>query len=348
MALGSRGDRKRDVRPEAAERKGRREWIAVRGASARFRAAALVAALLSLVGCTTLKRSAIRSQFHDAFALIQPGAEVTRVAPNVYSYRWLGYRTMFVTTPEGVILFDPLNEDAARGLVHEIAKVAPNPEIKVVVYSHFHRDHVSGARMLPGHPRILAHANARRELEARSLPEVVPPTEVFSEESHDLTLGGTTVELIHLPNSHTDGLLMAYLPKERVLFEVDIVWLYQLPPPSVPDLSFAGVKRATEMMAALDFEVLVPAHGDLGTRRDLLQYHRFLVDLEASMRASMARRGIADLASRDTFLRGKDQLADVFFDVEDELRPKYGAWMNFDSVILSTSVWCFWHVLTGT
>jgi len=42
------------------------------------------------------------------------------------------------------------------------------------------------------------------------------------------------------------------------------------------------------------------------------------------------------------------RIADVFFDVEDSLRPTYGAWENFDALIHATSVWCLWHVLTGT
>ncbi|APR82631.1 Metallo-beta-lactamase family protein [Minicystis rosea] len=309
--------------------------------------AALLLVTLLFSGCTAIKRTAIRGQLRGAF-IQPPGADLTRVAPSVYSYRWLGYRTMFVTTPEGVVVFDPLNEDAARGLSAEIAKVAPNPEIKIVVYSHFHRDHASGASALPGHPAILAHANAVRELTARGLPEVARPTEVFADEVRDLSLGGTTIRLMHLPYSHTDGLLMAYLPKERVLFEVDIIWLHQLPPPGVPDMSFAGVRRATEMMLALDFDTLVPAHGPIGTKADVVRYHDFLADLEGAFRASMTARGMTNLAEKTTFLRAQDELSDVFFDVEDALRPKYGGWENFDALILTTSVWCLWHVLTGT
>lgn len=143
----------------------------------------LVAAVIALGGCTTIKRAAIRSEFRKTFATVKPGTDVTKLADNVYSFRWLSYRTAFVTTPEGVIVFDPLNDDAAHGIADAIRRVAPNPEIKYVVYSHFHRDHASGARSLPGHPIIVAHANAARELALRSLPEVAPPTETFAERS---------------------------------------------------------------------------------------------------------------------------------------------------------------------
>jgi glyoxylase-like metal-dependent hydrolase (beta-lactamase superfamily II) len=296
-----------------------------------------------------VRRAAIRSELRKVFvANVSHGTELTRVADGVYSYRWLGYRTMFVTTSEGVILFDPLNEDAARRIAVEIARVAPNPEIKFVVYSHFHRDHASGGRALPGHPTFVAHANALRELEARSLPDVVPPTDVFAGETRDIQLGGRVVRLIHLPSSHTDGLLMAYLPAERVLFEVDIVWPHQLPPPGVPDMAFDGVRLATEKMLALDFDVLVPGHGRLGTRADVAAYHAFLGDIDHAFRAALRAHGLGDLSRQQTFERGPDELADVFFDVEDALRPKYGGWDNFDAVILPTSQWCFWHVLIGT
>ncbi len=321
----------------------------IAGARARALGLALAVALtMAMGGCTTIKRAAIRSEFRKAFVTITPGTDLTQVAENVYSYRWLSYRTAFITTSEGVILFDPLNDDAARGVAAEIQRVAPNPEIRYVVYSHFHRDHASGARALPGHPIIVAHSNAVRDLTLRSLPEVLPPTEVFPEEEHELRLGGSVVRLIHLPASHTDGLLMAYLPDRRILYEVDLVWPHQLPPPGVPDMAFAGVRRATEMMLALDFDTLVPGHGDIGTKADVSRYHEFLVDIEGTFRAALAKRGMSDLTSQQTFLRGKQDLADVFFDVEDALRPKYGSWDNFDAVILPTSQWVFWHVLLGT
>ncbi len=310
--------------------------------------AVLFASAAPLAGCTTVKRAAIRAEFRKTFSTVRPGTDLTQVADNVYSFRWLSYRTAFVTTPDGVILFDPLNDDAARSLADAIRRVAPNPEIKYVVYSHFHRDHAAGVRSLPGHPIIVAHANAARDLALRDLPEVVPPTEVFSGERHEVRLGGTVVELIHLPPSHTDGLVMMYLPAQRALYEVDLVWPHELPPPGVPDMAFAGVRRSTEMMLALDFQTLIPGHGDIGTRADVASYHGFLIDIEAAFRTSLAAHGMADLSRKDSFLRGKEDLADVFFDVEDRLRPKYGAWSNFDPVILPTSEWCFWHVLTGT
>lgn len=87
------------------------------------------------------------------------------------------------------------------------------------------------------------------------LSEVAPPTEVFAEEDHEIQLGGTAVKLIHLP--------------------IDLVWPYQLPPPGVPDMAFAGVRRATEKMLALDFERLIPGHGDLGTKADVAAYGTF-------------------------------------------------------------------------
>jgi glyoxylase-like metal-dependent hydrolase (beta-lactamase superfamily II) len=331
-------------------RDGTRASSRIDGRAARTAAWLALALLMALAttGCTTIKRAAIRAEFRKAFDTVTAGTDLTQVAPNVYSYRWLSYRTAFVTTPEGVVLFDPLNEDAARGLAREIQRVAPNPEIKYVVYSHFHRDHASGVRALPGHPIIVAHANAVRDLALRPLPDVVPPTEVFSEEEHDIRLGGTVIELIHLPSSHTDGLVMAYLPAEKILYEVDIVWPHQLPPPGVPDMAFGGVRRATEMMLALDFDKLVPGHGDLGTKADVAAYHDFLADLEAAFRVALAAHGMADLSSQESFLRGKQDLADVLFDVEDALRPKYGAWDNYDAVILPTTQWCFWHVLIET
>lgn len=298
-------------------------------------------------GCTGMKRLAIKGEFKKAFSsTMTPGTELVKVAEGLYSYRWLTYRTAFVTTPEGVIVFDPLNDDAAKGLAKAISEVAPNPQIKYVVYSHFHRDHISGGRNLPGEPVIIAHEKAAADIRARNYDDVIAPTEVFSGDAHELTLGGTTLRLIHLPKSHTDGMIMVHLPQRRALYLVDTVWPKQLPPPGAP-MSFAGTRKALAQIAAMDFDILIAGHADIGTKDDVTSYAKFLGDLEAEFRAALVTRGMDDLHRQQTFLDGAQSLADVFFDVEDALRPRYGTWANFDTGILPISQVCFWSVLIG-
>lgn len=307
-----------------------------------------LAASLCLPGCAALKRAVIRTQLDEvAGALMPEGTELIAVAEDLYSYRWLGYRTSFLTTPAGVILFDPLNSDAARALAVEIARVAPNPVIRYVVYTHHHRDHAAGARMLPGHPEILAHENAARSIAGPGHEDVEPPTQTFSGDSFSLELGGRTVQLLHLKDSHSDGLLAVHIPHRRTVVAVDVFTPRQMPNLGPPGPKFFGLKSAIAQLLALDFDTMLPGHGDIASRRDLVEYQVFLDDLEGAFRGAMTARGLGDLGARETFRRGQRELADIFFEVEDRLRPKYGAWKLFDNQILMTTQWVFVSILLG-
>ena len=308
----------------------------------------LLAVSLSASGCAVLKRALIRTQLDEVAATLMPqGTDLTAIAPDFYSFRWLGYRTSFLTTPDGVILFDPLNNAAARAVAAEIARVAPNPDIRYVVYTHHHRDHSAGATALPGTPEIVAHENAARSIAGPGHQDVKPPTRTFSGNSLDLSLGGRTVRLIHLQDSHSDGLLAVHIPHRRAVVAIDVFTPRQMPNLGPPGPKFLGLKSAITQLLELDFDVLVPGHGDIASRRDLIEYRDFLDDLESSFRQAMAARGLADLGSRETFRRGQTELADIFFEVEDRMRPKYGSWKLFDSQILMATQWCSVSILLG-
>lgn len=298
---------------------------------------------------TQAKRAVIRSQLNEwTKVAIPPGTGLTQLSKNFYTYRWLGYRTAFLTTPEGVILFDPLNEDAAGHLVQEIAKVAPNPAIKYVIYSHHHRDHASGGRKIPGNPVFLAHANAAQKIRERNYPDVVPPTQTFDGEEFELQFGGETLRLIRLSDAHTDGLISIYLPRQKALYLVDIVVAHEAMTvaPSVGS-SYNGVKAAVAKLLPLDFETLVPGHEDLGKRVDLVDYYLFLNDLDAAMVKALKRRGLENFHNQQAFEKYAVQLPDVFFEVEDELAPKYRHWRNFEQLMLPNMQWCFFGMLMG-
>src|SRR5690242_19944505 len=67
-----------------------------------------------------------------------PPFATTKVADNVYVFRYGGYQSMFVVTPEGVIATDPiayLRPEAAQTYIDEIRKITRAP-IKYLVYSH--------------------------------------------------------------------------------------------------------------------------------------------------------------------------------------------------------------------
>jgi len=305
---------------------------------------------VSASGCTTLKRNAISRQFEDWFSVAVPeGTELTKIGDGFYSYRWLGYRTAFLATPDGVIVFDPLNRDAAAALAKEIERVAPNPRIAWVLYSHHHRDHASGASALPGSPRILAHTNAARDIReyGHEHEDVTPPTDTFDGAIHERDLLGIKLRFHHLVDAHTDGLVAIEVPSQRALYLVDMAIPGQVPPSAAVSSSFFGMKRAFADLSHVDYDVLVPGHGPLGTKADVAKTAQYLDDLETAMRASLHAHAMDDFHTKDTFVHAKKELASVFFEVEDQLRPKYESLGGFDQLILPTAQWCMFAILMG-
>jgi hypothetical protein len=67
---------------------------------------------------------------------------------------------------------------------------------------------------------------------------------------------GKVVELHHIPNEHSDGMLAAYLPAERVLWTADITVVNPNP------AQLGVVRSAVEALNRLnlDFETFIPAH----------------------------------------------------------------------------------------
>jgi glyoxylase-like metal-dependent hydrolase (beta-lactamase superfamily II) len=304
-----------------------------------------VALVMGLGGGKSLERTLISGKIRDALqSTMVPGAEVQDLGNGLVSYRWLTYRTLFLTTSEGVVMFDPLNRSASADIAARI-KQSGQP-LRYVIYSHAHRDHESGADALGGQPIILAHRSTAEAIRVRQYSDVLPPTETFDGEERVLQIGGEEIRLIRLPEAHTDTLVAAYFPSRKLLYAVDTVWPGFLPPPGVT-MSFSGMERALDQLLKLDFETFVPGHGRITTRKEIIRHRALFTDMRKEFAAALQRHGLNDLHSEKTFIAAPEQTGAIFFEVIDALRPTYGDMKNFDDAILNLVQSCFWSTLTG-
>jgi glyoxylase-like metal-dependent hydrolase (beta-lactamase superfamily II) len=97
--------------------------------------------------------------------------------------------------------------------------------------------------------------------------------------------GGKTVELIHLGRSHSDNMIVMRFPEERALFAVDFVSVKRLPYKTLSDAYFPDWIEAIKAVEGLDFDILVPGHGPMGTKADAADHRGYL---EALYRAVLA------------------------------------------------------------
>jgi glyoxylase-like metal-dependent hydrolase (beta-lactamase superfamily II) len=161
----------------------------------------------------------------------------------------------------------------ARGLaVMAAAKQAiPNKPIRFVVNSHPHFDHASGlAAAVAEGATILTHNNNEDTLEkllagprtlmGDSLSKVSSRrTNVVSGVgSRDVRKGtnGKVVELIHVPNEHSDGMLVVYLPAEKALWSAD----FTVVNPNPGQVATARSLNEALTKLNIDYNAFIPAH----------------------------------------------------------------------------------------
>ena len=82
-----------------------------------------------------------------ALAQDAPKRTITQISGDLYKFQNKFHNSVFLVTPDGVIVTDPINADAAKWLKAEIASRFGKP-IRYVVYSHDHRDHIAGGEVL--------------------------------------------------------------------------------------------------------------------------------------------------------------------------------------------------------
>jgi glyoxylase-like metal-dependent hydrolase (beta-lactamase superfamily II) len=246
-----------------------------------------------------------------------PQYDITKVTNTVYSFRFFVHRNMILLTSDGVIVTDPINPLAAKIMMGEIGKLTNQP-VKLVIYSHDHWDHISGAKIFKdAGAKIIQHALAAEA--TRTSPNVVLADETFSGDKHVITLGDQTVELIYVGSSHGSGMVVMRVPKERVLHTIDVVTPGRVAFRNMPDFYPQDWIKALRKMEQLDFDIVVPGHGPPSAPKSAVTLQReYLEELTKAVSAGTQKAG-------NPFAFDK-----ITESVKADLRPKYGKWAQFE------------------
>jgi glyoxylase-like metal-dependent hydrolase (beta-lactamase superfamily II) len=146
-----------------------------------------------------------------------------------------GYAVIAIDFKDHITLIESgQNEARALAVIAEAKRLFPNKPIKYVVNTHSHIDHSGGLRAFVAEgATIVTHDLNKAYLDkVLSQPHTLNPDKAQTAgkkpmvegvgEKKVLTDGVHTVELHHLQNFlHHDGMLIVYLPKEKVLLEAD-------------------------------------------------------------------------------------------------------------------------------
>lgn len=244
----------------------------------------------------------------------------TPVAAGLHLIAGEGGNVAAYVTGEGVVLVDDMFYRNHAAIMAAVQALTDEP-LRYVLNTHQHDDHAGGNALMLPLAEVIAHQNVRANLIARRQPffEDTPGTPIglprvtFSKEM-SVHLGGKEVRALHFGRAHTSGDAVIYFPDVKAVHTGDVFLVGRARtaggPPSVPIFvdyaqggSFLEWTTVIDGLLALDFEVVVPGHGPVATRDDVV---RFRADLEAMrdritglVRAGTPRDSLVSILERD-------------------------------------------------
>ena len=179
----------------------------------------------------------------------------------------------YVTVVEG-----PQNEARSLAVIAEVKQLVADKPIRYLVNTHHHFDHSGGIRTYAAEGVTIVTHEMNRAVYERSFqaPRTLEPDRMAQTgaaakfetltDQHVLTDGTRTLAIHHIrENSHNAGLLMAYLPRERILIQAD-TW-NALPPATASHFTVNFLENINRLQLRVDR--IVGMHGPVGTMAEL-------------------------------------------------------------------------------
>ena len=224
-------------------------------------------------------------------ALNERGYYVGRVERNLYWVTDGTYQAAFLTTREGVVLFDAppsIGHNLQRAVDEIAAANGVSNKVTHLVYSHHHADHTAASSLFGNNVVRIGHAETRRLLLRDNDPRRPPPDKTFT--SHrKLQIGGERIQLAWHGSNHAPDNSFIHFPDHNTLMLVDIVNAGWVP---IYSLNLAvdvpGYIEAPATALSYPWKHLISGHmGRLGTRDDVTLQQQYVADLSAGARTAL-------------------------------------------------------------
>jgi len=265
----------------------RREWV-------RMMAAMGAGALVDGLVPREVARAASGRPPQDPVAAVRAriGAipiQAQRLGENLTLLAGPGGNVVVLHGAEGMVLVDTFVAPAWPRLQESLKGLSGAP-VKLVIDTHWHFDHTdNNAPLRAGGATLVAHENTKLrmtqphhlavlELDFPPSPAAALPQRVF-QDAYKLEANGERVTASHVPPAHTDSDVVVRFEKANVLHTGDVFFNGRYPfidgsTGGRIDGMIEGVGRLLSLAEA-DTKI-VPGHGPLGTKADLVKYRDML------------------------------------------------------------------------
>jgi glyoxylase-like metal-dependent hydrolase (beta-lactamase superfamily II) len=205
--------------------------------------------------------------------------DVEEVASGVWYLTGQSHHSVLVEFEEYLALIEaPHSEARTLAVIERVRELKPDKPLRYVINTHHHFDHSAGIRAVVSEGlTVVTHEVNRSFFEdivarqhsivqdalARS-PQPLTMETVIGDEMYELNDGGRTLQIYRIVDDvHCDGIVMAYLPRERILIEADA---YSSTSREAP---FADVLLRNIEMRGLQVNTVLPIHGGISVFEDI-------------------------------------------------------------------------------
>ncbi len=225
--------------------------------------------------------------------------QVTKLRGNISMLEGSGGNVAVLNGPQGKLLVDAGIGVSKVNMAAALKSLGPQP-IKYLINTHWHFDHTYGNEWLHragativSHETTLKHLHKTVRVEDWNYtfppaPQAAWPTVVFKDEKV-LHFNGEAIEMKLYPPAHTDCDISVYFPKADVLHVADTFWNGYYP---FIDYSTGGsingsIAAAERNVAhATAHTIVIPGHGPVGNRAQLVEFRDMLVAVRDKVAAS--------------------------------------------------------------
>jgi cyclase len=227
--------------------------------------------------------AAMRAQFGDMPIQSQP------LTDSITLLSGPGGNVVVLNGADGKLMGDTFVMPAWPHLKDTLDSIGKAP-VKTAIDTHWHFDHSdNNAPLRAAGATLVAHENTKKRMsETHTLavlnltfapsPAEALPQQTFAQ-NHKITMNGESVSLVHIQPAHTDSDIYIHFEKGNVLQTGDVYFNGMFP--YIDDGTGGSVSGmiagANKLLAVADNNTkIVPGHGPLGNKADLMKYRDML------------------------------------------------------------------------
>jgi cyclase len=235
-----------------------------------------------------------------------------------------GSNVTVMTGEEGVLVVDTQFGPMSDKILRAVRQLSDKP-IRYVLNTHVHPDHIggneaisrAGATRAGGNvvgdigqsarerAQIIAHENVLKRMSAPTgsqppVPQGAWPTETFFVAQKDMLFNGEAVQMMHVPNAHTDGDILVFFRRSDVLATGDLFITTGYPYIDRANGGningyVQGLNKIIEITVPSNVNeggtMVIPGHGRLTDEMDVVEYRDAITIVRDRIRA-MVKKGM--------------------------------------------------------